>query len=60
MKQKANREGDVKKVNNYDSCQTPAYALDPILPYLKPEWSLWESATGEGFLANHLSKGAGR
>lgn len=57
MKQKANREGDVKKVNNYDSCQTPTYALDPILPYLKPEWSLWESATGEGFLANHLSKG---
>lgn len=34
---------------------TPAYALDPILPWLKPGWVIWESAYGEGGLARALS-----
>lgn len=33
-----------------DACQTPAYAIDPLLPYLKPEWTIWEPAQGEGLL----------
>jgi hypothetical protein len=39
------------KVN---SCQTPAYALDPLLPYLPSHWTIWECAAGEGFLATAL------
>lgn len=31
-----------------DRCYTPAYALDPILPYLKPGWVIWEPAAGGG------------
>lgn len=42
--------------HKYDSCQTPAYALDPLLPYLG--WSMpskiWEPAAGEGLLVNGL------
>lgn len=56
MKQKTNREGDAKKVNNYDSCQTPSYALDPIMPYLSSEWVIWESAAGEGILSSRISQ----
>lgn len=37
-----------------DMCQTPDYALDPLLPYLKPEWCAWESACGEYYLSNAL------
>ena len=37
-----------------DICQTPAYALDPIFPYLSG--NIWECACGEGYLADGLSK----
>lgn len=42
-KPKSNRMGDPA----IDRCQTPAYALDPLLPYLKKKWTVWECAAGE-------------
>lgn len=37
-----------------DSMQTPAYALDPLLPYLPPDWRIWECAAGHGLLVSAL------
>lgn len=43
----------------FDLCQTPAYALDPMLPFLG--WSMpstvWEPAAGEGQLVEALYDG---
>jgi len=37
-----------------DNCQTPAYALDPILPYLNRDWTWWEPAEGKGNIATTM------
>lgn len=37
-----------------DACQTPAYAVDPLLPYLTEGWNIWEPAAGEGYLVEAL------
>ena len=37
-----------------DEYFTPSYALNPLLPYLKKRWRIWECAWGKGFLAKHL------
>jgi hypothetical protein len=42
------------KPDSSDQLQTPAYALEPLLPYLKPEWLIWEPACGEGLLVGAL------
>lgn len=34
-----------------DHCQTPSYALLPILPFLNPDWTIWEPADGGGMLS---------
>lgn len=47
---KANQAKDIYKPKGYDVCQTPPYALDPLLPYLNRDWLIWESAAGEGYL----------
>lgn len=36
-----------------DACQTPAYAIDPLLPYLG-DWVIWEPAAGDGILVQAL------
>lgn len=56
MKPKQNKRGDTKKSNTYDRCQTPYYALDPLLPYLKPHWIIWESAAGDGQIVGKLQQ----
>lgn len=33
---------------------TPSYAIPPIIPYLPPGCTIWESAAGEGLLADAL------
>lgn len=38
-----------------DLCQTPPYALDPILPYLNKNWMWWEPAMGKGNIVNTLA-----
>lgn len=40
-----------KPKNNYspggqDVMQTPPHALEPLLPLLSPDWTIWESAVG--------------
>ena len=39
-----------------DQFQTPPQAVDILVPYLKPQWIIWECAWGQGKLANHLIK----
>lgn len=46
MKPKTNRAGDPDESQPMDRCNTPPYALDPLLPYLKPYWHVWECAAG--------------
>lgn len=55
MKPKTNRAGaDTKKPSGYDSCQTPWYALPPLIPYLPLHWTIWEPAAGKGYLVEAL------
>lgn len=54
MKPKNNRRGDAAASLRYDRCQTPFYALDPLLPYLNRGWRIWEPAAGEGNIAARL------
>lgn len=37
-----------------DNFQTPASALDCLLPYLKRDWRIWEPAAGKGNLVEAL------
>jgi len=37
-----------------DEFFTPEYALKPLLPFLRKEWTIWECAWGEGALATHF------
>jgi len=41
-----------------DDFQTPPEALEPLLPYLKKDWIIWECAEGKGLLSNAL-RGSG-
>ena len=41
---------DIYTPQGMDACQTPPYAIDPLLPYLDPDWVIWEPAAGEGML----------
>lgn len=42
-----------------DRCYTPAYALDPLLPHLPGDVTVWEPAAGDGHLVRAL-QAAGR
>ena len=44
-----NQAIDPHKSDPRDRCYTPAYAIDPLLPYL-PSGVIWESAAGSGNL----------
>lgn len=39
-----------------DDFQTPPYALDPLLPFLKRDWVVWECACGKGNLVRRLKE----
>lgn len=54
MKPKTNRAGDTNAPAGYDACQTPPYALAPLLPFIKPDWAVWEPAAGEGSIVEAL------
>jgi hypothetical protein len=53
-KPKTNRSGDENEPQGFDACQTPPYALDPLLPYLDFSMTIWEPASGEGLLVDAL------
>ncbi|MBE3140716.1 MAG: hypothetical protein IMZ53_09055, partial [Thermoplasmata archaeon] len=39
-----------------DEMHTPKIALNPLLPFLKDDWRIWECAWGKGALAQYLSE----
>jgi hypothetical protein len=39
-----------------DDFQTPASALNPLIAYLKPGWTIWEPACGKGNLVRGLEE----
>lgn len=51
MKPKQNNGTDP---TGMDVCNTPPYALDPLLPYIRPEWSVWEPAASTGNICEAL------
>ncbi|MFA5377850.1 MAG: hypothetical protein WC455_19020 [Dehalococcoidia bacterium] len=57
QKPKTNRAGNEYVPQGFDLCQTPAYALGPLLPYLSPKWTIWEPAQGEGLMVEALRDG---
>lgn len=54
MKPKTNYPANDETAQTIDACQTPPYALDPLLPYLPRPWTVWEPAAGEGLLVEGL------
>jgi hypothetical protein len=44
------KENKGYNLGTYDECQTPPYALEPLIPYLNPMYSIWECAAGMGTL----------
>lgn len=47
---------NLKGIPARDQCQSPPYALLPILNYLPKEWIVWEPAAGEGLMAAGLRR----
>ena len=56
MKPKSNYATKDGEYNLRDDCQTPPYALGPLLPYLHRSWTVWEPCAGKGRLADELEK----
>ncbi len=57
MKRDTNYKRDARKSRRpgqHDHCQSPPYAILPILPYLPKSWIIWEPARGEGLLSQSL------
>ena len=44
------------KNNSSDDYQTPPSALDPLLPYLDKNKTIWECAAGKGYLVSKLKQ----
>lgn len=51
MKPKLNR---LDKTGTTDRCQSPMYAVDPILPHLRDGQIIWEPCAGDGNLVRAL------
>lgn len=47
---KSSRAANEYVPQGFDACQTPPYAIDPLLPYLNTDWTIWEPAQGERLL----------
>ena len=47
-----------KRNNSPDNFQTPPYAINPLIPYLKRDWVIWECAEDQRYLSGAL-KNAG-
>jgi hypothetical protein len=48
------KENKGYNTGTYDECQTPPYALEPLIPYLNINHLIWESASGEETLVKKL------
>ncbi len=47
---------DVYTPQGMDACQTPDYAVEPLLPYLEQFETIWEPAQGEGLILDYLTE----
>lgn len=56
MKPKRSYAASPTKSNSYDCCQTPPYAVDPLLPFLPRSKNvvIWEPAAGKGYIVRKL------
>lgn len=52
----ARKERKQRKAGRQDQCQTPPYALAPLLPYLPKESVIWEPCCGEGNIVSALTR----
>lgn len=43
-----------QKINSLDDYQTPSIPLNPLIPFLKKNWIIWEPADGKGNLSGYL------
>lgn len=50
------RKKESYKAGAKDCCQTPAYAIEPLIPYLRPGARIWEPACGRRNLVDALVK----
>ena len=52
------KENKGYNTGTYDECQTPPYALDPLIPFLEryDEFPIWECASGKGVLSRELER----
>ena len=48
------KENKGYNVGTYDECQTPPYALEPLIPYIPLNWAIWECAAGGMVLSKAL------
>lgn len=60
MKPKTNRPAGEKESRGYDCCETPDYAIKPLLKYLyrneiQKQW-IWEPAAGTGRITRYLRR----
>jgi len=55
-KPKTNYKARDGEIHAKDTFQTPAYALDPLLPYIERFRTVWESAHGHGYLVRALTR----
>jgi hypothetical protein len=54
MKPKRTYAAGVKEPSPIDSCETPRYALDPLVQYISRSKAIWEPAAGSGRMVRHL------
>ncbi len=47
---------DKRHIIKEDDYQTSYKSMLPVLPYIKKEWRIWECASGDGFMIDHLKK----
>jgi len=50
----ANRKAHKSEPKGRDNCQSPPYAILPLIQYLPKDAIIWEPALGEGYLAQAL------
>lgn len=53
-KPKTSRAAKPYEAQGHDLCQTPYYAVEPLIPYLPTDKIIWEPCAGEGYLAQAL------
>lgn len=49
-----NRQAHAPEPKGRDNCQSPPYAVKPIVQFLNKDWVIWECAAGEGYMSASL------